>query len=152
MTAIRSLALVALLATLTGCYTARIESGLTPSTTVIKKSFASCWIYGLVPPSTVKTAAECKDGVAIVQTRLSFLNQLVGAITFGIYTPMEITVTCATGSATGMRDGDGSMFLSEHASTEEAQQIFAQAADRAVTTRHAIFIRTIAAEEAAPSE
>lgn len=152
MPTIRSLTLVVLIASLTGCYTATVETGLAPSAKVIKKSFASSWIYGLVPPSTVKAAAECTDGVAIVQTRLSFVNQLVGLITFGIYTPMEITVTCATGAATGMRDGDGSMFVAENASAEEAQQVYAQAADRAVATGHAIFIRTIHAEEAAVTE
>lgn len=31
----------------------------------------------------------------MVETQVSFLNQLVGALTFGIYTPMHITVTCA---------------------------------------------------------
>jgi hypothetical protein len=30
-----------------------------------------------------------------VETRLSFLNQLVGFLTLGIYTPMDIRVTCA---------------------------------------------------------
>ena len=152
MTTIRSLALVALLAMTTGCYAARVETGLAPSAKVIKKSFASGWIYGLVPPSTIKAAAECKDGVAIVETKLSFVNQLVGFLTFWIYTPMEITVTCATGAATGMRDGDGSMFLPENASIEDVQRVFAQAADRAVATRHAILIRTIPAEANVISE
>jgi len=152
MPTIRSLALVALLASMTGCYAARVETGLSPSAKVVKKSFASSWIYGLVPPSTVKAATECTDGVAIVETKLSFVNQLVGILTFGIYTPMEITVTCATGAATGMREGDGSMFVPEDASPEDVQHVFAQAADRAVATGHAIFIRTIPAEENAISE
>jgi hypothetical protein len=33
-----------------------------------------------------------------VETRLSFLNQIVTGLTFGIYSPMSITVTCASGS------------------------------------------------------
>jgi hypothetical protein len=39
----------------------------------------------------------CPAGVARVETRQSFANGLVGMITFGIYTPMEIIVTCADG-------------------------------------------------------
>ena len=48
-----------------------------------------------MPPSTVETMQGCPAGVARVETRQSFVNGLVGLITFGIYTPMEIVVTCA---------------------------------------------------------
>ncbi len=78
-----------------GCYHAVIETGETPSPQTIEKPFAPGWIYGLVPPSTVSTAAKCPGGVARVETQLSFVNQLVSALTFGIFTPMSIKVTCA---------------------------------------------------------
>lgn len=84
---------------LPACYHATVETGAKPSTTVIKKGFASGWVYGLVPPKTVETASKCPDGVARVETRLSFVNQLVGFLTLGIYTPMEIVVTCAEPAA-----------------------------------------------------
>jgi Bor protein len=48
-----------------------------------------------VPPSTVSTAEKCPKGVAKVETQHTFLNQLVGALTLEIYTPMQIRVTCA---------------------------------------------------------
>jgi hypothetical protein len=144
----RALVLVLLLASITGCYAARVETGLPPSAKVVQQKWASSWIYGLVPPKTIRASTECKDGVAIVETQLSFLNQVVSAVTLGIYTPMQIVVTCATGAATGMRDGDGSLFLSETATDEEAQRVFAEAADRAVATRHAVFVRRIPAEDA----
>jgi hypothetical protein len=35
------------------------------------------------------------NGVAKVETQLSFVNQLVNLLTLGIYTPMEIRVVCA---------------------------------------------------------
>ncbi|HMU60273.1 MAG TPA: hypothetical protein PKA66_00710 [Gemmatimonadales bacterium] len=78
-----------------GCYHATIETTATPSTVVIERGFASSWIYGLVPPSTVETEAKCTNGVAKVETQISFVNGLVGALTLGIYTPMSIKVTCA---------------------------------------------------------
>lgn len=90
----RSLA-PAVLLLLSGCFHATVETGATPSTVVIDKPFASAWIYGLVPPSTVSTAEKCPNGVAKVETQESFLNQLVGFLTLGIYTPMHIKVTCA---------------------------------------------------------
>lgn len=83
---------------LPACYHATVETGATPSTVTVEKTFASSWIDGLVPPSTVDVASKCASGVAKVQTQLSFVNLLVGVITFGIYTPMDIRVTCAQGS------------------------------------------------------
>lgn len=80
---------------LTGCYHATIETGATPSTQVVEKKWASSWVYGLVPPKTVETTSKCPKGVAKVSTQLTFPNQLVGFLTWGIYTPMEITATCA---------------------------------------------------------
>jgi hypothetical protein len=78
-----------------GCYHATVETGLTPSNQTVEKSFAAGWIAGLVPPSTVETASKCPNGVAKVETRLSFVNQLVAWLTAYIYTPMSIKVTCA---------------------------------------------------------
>jgi hypothetical protein len=95
MTSLRFLRAAALLIVCAGCYHATVETGATPSTEVIEKKFASSWIYGLVPPSTVSTSARCPNGPAKVETQHSFVNQLVGFLTLGIYTPMEITVTCA---------------------------------------------------------
>ncbi|HEY6784408.1 MAG TPA: hypothetical protein VI159_05620 [Gemmatimonadales bacterium] len=86
----------ALLLSTAACYHATIETGLAPSNQVIEKDFASGWIYGLVPPSTVETQAKCPNGVAKVETQLSFVNQLVAFLTLDIYTPMNIKVTCAT--------------------------------------------------------
>lgn len=138
----RQVFVLALLATVTGCYAARIETGLPPSATQIKKSFASSWIYGLVPPSTVKAAAECPNGVAIVQTSLSFVNQLVGALTLGIYTPMNIVVTCAEKSSASLFRPGTEMTVSMNATSEEAQAVFSRAADEAVRTRQPVAVYT----------
>jgi hypothetical protein len=93
---------VAVLFVSAGCYHATIDTGRTPSTVKIEKHWASGWIYGLVPPSTVETAQKCPSGVAKVETQLSFANQLVNFLTFGIYTPMDITVTCAQGGTSSL--------------------------------------------------
>ena len=92
-------ALTVLAVTGVGCYHATIESGLPPSSQTVENDWAPSWIAGLVPPKTVETAERCPDGVAKVETRLSFLNQVVSIITLGIYTPMSIRVTCAAQSA-----------------------------------------------------
>jgi putative copper export protein len=91
------LVLAGTLVAASACYHATIETGLTPSAQVVEKSFASAWIGGLVPPSAVATASQCKGGVSKVETQLSFVNMLVGFLTLSIYTPMNIKVTCAQG-------------------------------------------------------
>ena len=94
----RIIALV-LLVGVAACYHATIETGLTPGPTKIEKKWAHGFLYGLVPPTAVETLGQCPNGVAKVETQLSFLNQLANFITLGIYTPMQITVTCATSSS-----------------------------------------------------
>ena len=91
----RRVGLACVIALTSACYHATVDTGLTPSTVTIEKAWANGWIYGLVPPSPVETAQKCPNGVAKVETQLSFANQLVNFLTLGIYTPMEIKVTCA---------------------------------------------------------
>jgi len=69
---------------------------------VIDKSFAPGWIYGLVPSSTISTAAKCPNGAAKVERQLSFVNHVVSLLTLGIHTPMQVTVTCAATSKTAV--------------------------------------------------
>ncbi|MBC7843065.1 MAG: Bor family protein [Gemmatimonadaceae bacterium] len=87
--------LTALALLTTGCYHTTITTGRPMSETTIMQPWALSFIYGLVPPPTVETASKCPSGVAQVETQLSFLNGLVGSLTFGIVTPMTIKVTCA---------------------------------------------------------
>ncbi len=92
----KKMALTLVLALAVGaCYHATIETGLPPGPDKIEKKWAASWLEGLVPPETIETMEECPNGVAKVETRLSFLNQVARAVTLGIYTPMEIIVTCA---------------------------------------------------------
>lgn len=82
-----------------GCYHAIVDTGVAPSAERINRNWASSWIYGLVPPKPTFTSERCPAGVAKVETRHSFLNQVVGVLTAGIFTPMQIIVTCAAPSS-----------------------------------------------------
>lgn len=141
MSFIRALSLLAVVLVASGCYHARIETGLTPSAQVIDKPFASGWIYGLVPPSTVEAGEECPNGVAIVETELSFVNQLVSAITFGIYSPMHIKVTCAAGGTSSLSAPAESVAVAQEASEEEVAEAFMRAADLAVASEQAVLVQ-----------
>jgi hypothetical protein len=96
------LAALVLLTLSAACYHATIDTGRAPSPQTIEKHWASGWIYGLVPPSAISTAQKCPSGVAKVDTQLSFANQLVSFLTAGIYTPMDIVVTCAQGGTSSL--------------------------------------------------
>jgi hypothetical protein len=99
MTRIRTVALVVAVTLAAACYHVTVDTGRQPSGQTIEKPWANSFVYGLVPPQTVETASQCPNGVARVESQISFLNGLVAALTLSIYTPMTITVQCAAGGA-----------------------------------------------------
>ncbi|CAJ2375882.1 MAG: Prophage lipoprotein Bor homolog [Arenicellales bacterium IbO2] len=54
------------------------------------------FIYGLGQQKNLDPAAICgsAERVARVETQTTFVNGLVGAITFGIYTPRQTRIYC----------------------------------------------------------
>jgi hypothetical protein len=131
---------VASLFTLGACYHATVETGATPSTVVIDKPFASAWIYGLVPPSTVSTAERCPDGVAKIETQHTFVNQLVGFLTLGIYTPMQIRVTCAArGSASA--DPAALRVVARGTSAGAREEALVVAVAQAAATKKSVYLQ-----------
>ncbi len=140
MRIVRSVALASLCVALVACHHATIDTGLEPSLRTIHEPWANSWIAGLVPPNTVETAEKCASGVSRVETQRTFLNGLVGILTLGIYTPMEIKVTCAASSAAAMPD-QADVSIGEGASLAEVQLAFMQAADQAVEQRRPVFVQ-----------
>jgi hypothetical protein len=102
---------------LTGCYHAVIQTGRPESTDVISIKWANSFIFGLVPPPIVETASRCTNGVAKVETQHSFLNGLAAAVTFSLYTPMQIDVTCA---ARGTASADPVIKVEQGRTVEQA--------------------------------
>lgn len=127
-----------------GCYHATIETGLQPGSQTIHKPWAASWIYGLVPPSTVSAASECPSGVARVETQHSFLNQLVGFLTLGIFTPIEIKVTCAGAGSDGSATSDD-VAVARAAEPAVYQAVFAAAAERAARTKQPVLVELVGA-------
>ncbi len=135
-----ALVLAAFVFMLGGCYHATIDTGLAPGTEVIHQKFASCWVYGLVPPKTVMAMEKCTHGVALVETQYSFLNWLVGAVTFGIYTPMEIKVTCASGGGADLPLAPADIVVSADASPQQVQEAFMKAADMTIAEGRPVYV------------
>lgn len=106
----------------------------------IQENWAAGWIFGLVPPKTVETAAQCPHDVAKVMTQLSFANQLVGLLTLGIYTPMTIHVTCAEASETSHIDPKDTFAVSKDASPKEFRNVFMMAAEKVAQSESEVFV------------
>lgn len=125
--------------TFTACYHATINTGKRPGNETVTKPWAHSFIAGLVPPSTVDVASQCTDGVARVETQLSFLNMLATAVTFNLYSPMTIEVTCA--AAGGMEEGGQARIELPEGSDEDAlRNALTDAANRSADTGEAVYV------------
>ena len=129
---------LALTATLvvTGCYHAVVETGRPANGQEVRRSWAHSFIGGLVPPSAVNVAQECPNGLARVETQQSFLNLLASAVTFGIYTPMDIRVMCA--GATALRDA---VQVPANATLAQKQEALTLAAERSADLERAVHLK-----------
>lgn len=137
----RAAVAIGLIALLAGCWHATIETGLDPAfpPRTIEKPWATSLIFGLVPPPIVETAQRCPDGVARVETQLSFLNQLVAFVTAYIYTPMAIKVTCAASPGTGAAAG-AAVSIRSDATLEQKQREFGAAVRRAAESGQPVWV------------
>lgn len=137
---VRSVAAAALLFGTTACYHATVDTGRTPNGVEVEKNWAASWLGGLVPPSTVEVAQQCPNGVARVETQLSFLNQLAAWLTAYIYTPMTITVQCA--GPTAMVGAE----VIEVASAAEMRDAMTKAAAMSTESGDAVYVNFSGAE------
>jgi hypothetical protein len=129
--------LAALVVVFSGCFHATIETGLPASATVIQNDWVHGFVYGLVPPSTMDTKAKCPNGVAKVETQHSFLNGLVAILTGSLYTPITVTVTCASSNRmASLSPGAATIRAADASGTAPMQRAF----DLAVTTGQPVFV------------
>jgi hypothetical protein len=124
------------------CYHATIETGLPASSNVVTVQWAHSFIYGLIPPATVASASTCKNGVAKVETQHSVLNVLAQIVTFGIYTPMQIDVTCASSNRMASATGSSTepVIRATGASLEARTAAMAQAVALSESIGHAVYV------------
>ncbi|MBN2694138.1 Bor family protein [bacterium] len=58
------------------------------------ESSESFFIFGIIGESHVYVNQQCPKGVFQVQTRMSFVDGLLGLITVGIYSPKTVRLWC----------------------------------------------------------
>lgn len=80
--------------------TASAASAAAPTVT---RPWTHSFVYGLVPPQPIDVAPQCPGGnVQKVVTQHSFLNGLVSAITWQLYSPIQVDVWCAGGRSSSL--------------------------------------------------
>ncbi|AJA69552.1 hypothetical protein E0Z07_11050 [Myroides odoratimimus] len=83
--------------TMTSCYTAKVAVGdtdLTMPVVEVNKKKNHALIAGLIPLNKGYKGSELADKKTnyVVKTQMSFVDGLLGCITFGIYTPTTTTI------------------------------------------------------------
>jgi hypothetical protein len=125
-----------------GCYHAVVETGRPASATVITQPWAHSFIAGLIPPKVVQTASQCPGGVSRVETQHSILNLIAQAVTFSLYSPMTITVTCAGGGGgDAAAAGAAAVHVGPNASAEARTAAFTKAIEMAKASGEPVFVQ-----------
>ena len=91
----RKMLLLFALLPLFGCYRVTVVTGAPAAAETIDKPWQHSFVYGLVPPAEIDTSQQCPNGVSKVMTERSFVNGLVAALTWSLYTPIHVNVVCA---------------------------------------------------------
>jgi len=89
---------LALMASLAGCYTTTMRSGLPANAARIEydKRWHHGVIWGIAELSGPYNLKEvCPQGWAEISTETSFLAGLLYAVTSGVYAPQTVTVRCS---------------------------------------------------------
>lgn len=77
-----------------GCHHVKIDTGQEPGPRVYDQEWNMAFAAAIYP-AQVDASEFCGGQWARVETKQSFLNLVVGVLTFGIITPMDVKVVCA---------------------------------------------------------
>ncbi len=86
------LVIFAVLLFMNGRYNVTVETGR-PASGVVETQNVATWLTGLIP---AKPVSGCRGQIARVQTKVTFLGSVISMVTFGIYTPVLVKISCAT--------------------------------------------------------
>ncbi len=84
---------------LAGCFHFHYVTERQPAPAPTSETWHNGFVWGLVEPSPVDLTRACPSELARVDSTETFVNGLVHAITFSIYTPETVTVTCNEGES-----------------------------------------------------
>lgn len=114
--------------------TAQDSTSITARVTAAK-SWATTFVYGVVPAAVAEAAAQCRDGLAKVRRGESPTGTLVSVMTLGMFNPITIAVTCATAHEKPLID------VPADATLDERRNALADAVDESLKTHHWVVVR-----------
>jgi hypothetical protein len=122
------------------CFHQVVQTGRSPGSTVVDKPWVSTWLWGLVAAQPIDVRQQCPSGAAVIVTETSFVNGLVGALTFGIWTPQHVTVTCASGSAS-LPSNAIQVTISASSTPAERQRQISEAIEQSIEQHAPVVLR-----------
>jgi hypothetical protein len=132
--------LIASFAVLTGCWHSIISTDLPPSTEVYHEGFKPAFVYGLVPAQLDASKYCGGRRWARIETQQTPVDWLVSAVTLGIFTPMDIRVTCAARAAMNTPSDAPVLRLAQGAGEEDRTEMLTLAAMVARQTGKAVYL------------
>ena len=109
-----------LAAVTSACFHQVVQTGRTPGTTVVHKPWVATWVLGLVAAQPIDVSKECPNGVATVETQMSFPNAIATILVGLIYDPRDVKITCAQGRAS--LDGLRQLNVAKNATAAEQRR------------------------------
>ncbi len=82
---------------LSGCYKVTIRPTAAPVPDVAPQfsETQDFFVFGLIGEKHIDVGAVCRGEPVQMQTKHTFLNQLIGLLTIGIYTPATANIWCS---------------------------------------------------------
>ncbi len=96
MSIVRSAVLLALLSASAGCYNVKYYSTAVPGPGETHRIWVHSFVGGIITIGEINLDAQCPNGVYKVKSNFTFVDLLLFGVTSGIYTPMNVVVTCGT--------------------------------------------------------
>jgi hypothetical protein len=98
MVRVASMLLVLPLA-LSGCYATKMYYASEVPSGAVRSARSHTFVFGMIPADPVNLESLCGEpGISELQIRLPPSGLLATGLTFGLWTPMEVTATCTARS------------------------------------------------------
>lgn len=104
---VRSCLTAAMLLSTAGCYKNTVSTGL-PAGGEVHAYQAPFLLWGLAGDETIDTNKLCPQGVAKIEEYMGPKQAGLYCITCGIYSPIQVDITCSSGQAWSVRTSDDS--------------------------------------------
>lgn len=123
------------------CFHQVVQTGRPAGPTVIDKPWVPTWVFGLVAADPIESRPLCPSGVAVVTTEMSFLNGLAALVTFGIFTPQHVMITCARGGTASLPGGATEIRIPTDATDEQRSALVNRAVEQSSETHAPVILR-----------